>query len=415
MFKKSFYSLVSVMALCCGGVCAGSANADTPDNTGEMKVLETKIQALEKRIESLSGKISSSPVQSAVDASGLKIGGGATFVMQSTIDANGTDKEGEDVTDATFSVDIEIEKSIGDNGTVFAHMEAGNGAGLDGEEVLSFGGVNADATGGDSNVALIEMWYEHAFSENMVLTAGKIDATCYLDDNAFANDECGQFLGGSFKNSAAIDFPDDNGMGLRLMLAPSEMLEINLGIVEADGDWEDVSEDSFLFGQINLMPELGGKEGNYRLYGWLNNKAHTDFNDAAKDNESNSGFGISVDQLLTDNLGVFMRVGTQKSELAEVDCAWSLGMQLAGNIWNRENDVFGIAFGQNMISDDYGKTGEPDSDESHFEMYYNFYVNDALSISPDFQIITNPNGVGSADQGRDDDVYIIGIRAQMGF
>lgn len=415
MSKKSIYSLVSAFVLMGSFSFVSTVKADDNFASSEMKILEEKLHSLEAQVASLSAnqKAVSSPVKEVF--SDLKISGGSTFVIQSTIDANATDKKGEDVTDATFSIDIELEKSIGEKGTVFTHLEAGNGAGLDGEEVNVFGGVNADATGGDSSVELIEMWYEHSVSENFRVTFGKIDATCYLDDNAFANDECGQFLGASFKNSTAIEFPDDNGLGVRLALSPSEKVEVNLGVVESDGDWEDVSDDLFVFGQINLMPKFFDKEGNYRFYGWMNNKAHTDFNDSSKGNENNAGFGISFDQMLSEHIGAFVRLGTQKKEVSTLESAWSLGLQVNGNIWDRENDFLGIAFGQNMASDDYGKTGEPDATESHIEVYYNYYVNDSLTISPDFQMIFNPNGVDSSSVGRDDTVCIVGIRAQLGF
>ncbi|MBL7081743.1 MAG: carbohydrate porin [Candidatus Omnitrophica bacterium] len=70
---------------------------------------------------------------------------------------------------------------------------------------------------------------------------------------------------------------------------------------------------------------------------------------------------------------------------------------------------------QSMPGDDYGKAGNPDHNEGHFEAYYNIHINDNLSISPDLQVIWNPKGVGSPDQGRDDTIVVLGLRTQVNF
>jgi porin len=58
---------------------------------------------------------------------------------------------------------------------------------------------------------LLEAWYKRTFrfSENMELgiTGGIIDGTAYLDDNAFANDELGQFMNEVFVNSPVANLP----------------------------------------------------------------------------------------------------------------------------------------------------------------------------------------------------------------
>ena len=90
-------------------------------------------------------------------------------------------------------------------------------------------------------------------------------------------------------------------------------------------------------------------------------------------------------------------------------------MQVAGESWGRDEDVFGIAFGQIIPSGDYKDVvsnlkADP---EGHMELYYSYKVNDYLTISPDVQLVMNPYG-GDAANG-DNTIVIGGIRGQVNF
>ena len=61
-------------------------------------------------------------------------------------------------------------------------------------------------------------------------------------------------------------------------------------------------------------------------------------------------------------------------------------------------------------SDDYGDAGNDDDAEGHLEAYYNFRLNDNLAISPDYQLIWNPNGNDDADP-----INIFAMRGQLDF
>ncbi len=383
----------------------------------EIAGLKRRIMSLEQRLADQEKRLDEqSELQNIKQAlEGISIGGGATFVVQGTIDANATPSKGDDITDASYSVDLELEKSFDDGSTMFIHLEGGEGAGvMDDDELDLFSGVNADATGGDAKMELAEVWYEKGFDNDVVLTFGKLDPTCYFDSNAVANDETSQFLSDMFKNSAVLEFPD-NGPGIRLGFAPTQTVELGLGILDGNGDWEDIGDDIFLISEVGFKPNLLGREGTYRIYGWVNNTDHTQLLDATKTEEEGYGFGLSFDQELTDILAGFFRFGWQDEEVYDCDMSWSTGLQVAGKVWGRDSDVLGLAIGQVMPGGDYADAGNPDHNEGHFEAYYNIYVNDNFSISPDLQVIWNPKGVGSSDQGRDDTIVVLGARSQISF
>ncbi|MFH1507187.1 MAG: carbohydrate porin [Candidatus Omnitrophota bacterium] len=387
----------------------------------EVAGLKSRIIDLEKSLAEQENKLGqqseiSESLQSIKEAfEGLSIGGGATFVVQGTSDANATTSNGEDITDASYSVDLELEKSFDDGAALFIHLEGGQGAGvMDNDELDLFSGVNKDATGGDAKMELAEAWYEKGFNDNLVVTFGKLDPTGYFDSNAVANDETSQFLAGMFKNSAVLEFPD-NGPGIRLGFVPTEKIELGVGILDGDGDWEDVGDDIFIIGEVDFKLNPWGRDGNYRLYGWVNDTDHTRLLDVTKTKEEGYGFGLSFDQELTDILTGFLRFGWQDEEVYDCDMSWSTGLQVAGKAWGRDNDILGLAVGQVMPGDDYAKAGNPDHNEGHFEAYYNIYVNDNFTISPDLQVIWNPKGVGSSDEGRNDTIVVLGARSQISF
>jgi len=404
---KKLITLLTLIGLIMVPVAACMADDGSMDE--EMDMLKNKIAKLEQK----SVQKATTPVSAA---DGLMIGGGATFVIQTTHNANGTSYEGEDVTDATYSIDINLEKAVGDNGKVFVDLEAGKGNGLDGEEVVLFSGVNGDTCLTSNNLEVVQVGYSHNFMDGKVnLTAGKLDATKQFDQNAVANNETSQFLACALVNSSSIEFPSDYTLGATLAVDVTDTLEVKAGLLEDDADNEDVFNDNFSFIQLAYAPQISGKQGNYRLYGWYDSSSHVKLDDAMQKNERNYGVGISCDQVITDTITAFTRVGWSRPSISTLKVAWTLGAAVAGSSWNRAADVVGLAVGQNVPSDKYGDAGNPDSKETLVELYYNYKVNDAVSISPDLQVVWNPNGVKEASQGRQDTIVVAGVRAQLNF
>ncbi len=336
----------------------------------------------------------------------LHLGVGLTGIVQGSLEADDIDPDGANHTDGNWSLDIEIEAHIGENGLGFVAIEVGQGDNLN-DELSVFHAVNGDATGGDSGLEIIEAWYEHYFRDEMItLTVGKIDPSNYVDGNAVANDETAQFLNGGLVNSLAIEFPDDNGAGVHVAITPNDFIELNVAWAEADADWEDVFNDSFGIAEINIMPGFLGRDGNYRFYAWYNGSDKTKLDGSGDNDEDGWGVGVSLDQQLTDNITAFARLAVQDDEVYEVETAWSLGAEIKGTKWNRENDAFGIAIAQAILSDNI----TPDDSETLIEIYYSYAVNDQLFITPDIQIIDSPGG-----DDDNDTLFVFGVRGQVNF
>ncbi len=368
---------------------------------------------------------------------GFKIQADATFIMQGTPNANDPGDRNKSRFDASWSADVFIEKTFDDWGLALLHMEPGQADTLEGKLSL-YSNVNRDANDTDANVPITELWYEHyLFDRQFTVTAGKMDPANYLDQNEYAFNECTQFLGRIFRNSPAIEWPDDNTLGASVTIAPGFLpyLALNGAYFNANNTYEDIFDKPFISTELTFMPAraFGYDEkmwrGNYRVYWWYNGLDHAKLmaqgespTDVVK--ERNCGFGISFDQMITDVFGVFSRLGWQRPELAmagtnpntaPVEAMWSGGLQMTGKYWNREDDVLAFAVGQVFPSKKYKDAGNGGVTEGHFEAYYKLQVTKNLAISPDLQWIWNPRGISEPYQGYDNTIFVYGVRGHLDF
>jgi len=312
-----------------------------------------------------------------------------------------------------MNVDLEAAADVVENGSLFVHFKAGAGKGIDGD-IGSLSGFNNLAVDED-RARLWEVWYEHRwFDQKVRLRAGKLDLTTDFDTNRVANDDAAQFLSGGFVNSRGVEFPDDNGPGAMLWFAPHPLIDIGVGYAEATGRWESIDKNPFLIGEVGFKPTFGGRQGNYRFYGWRNSKDHTRWNDATRTQETNAGFGLSFDQEIGEALTVFARYAWQDQKVAEVAHAWSAGLELSGKLYGREQDALGAAYGMALLGKDFEDVtragGTSTGHEHHAEVYYRWQAHKHLALSPHVQWVRNING-----ESGHGNVWAFGVRAHVAF
>lgn len=425
-FQLKFVAIVFLLGMVFGMIKISYADDTLKQEIEELKArieqLEARMLKQDKKVEE-NKEINESLAKIKEAFEGLTIQAGATFMVSGTHNANADSLSHpeEDVSDGSYSVDLALEKSFQDTGKAFLHLEAGKGAGVE-DELKVFSNVNRDASNSENRLELTEAYYEHYLKLiPLTLTFGKLDPTGYIDDNTYANDETTQFLGRVFRNSPVIEFPDNSG-GIRLGYAPFDLVDFNFLALDGNADWEDIFDGMFYAGQLNFKPKLLGRDGNYRLLGWFNDQNHTKWLDTTKDKEKGYGFGMCFDQELTKELGIFLRYGWQNPKVYlntasafSLEQSYSLGGQLKGNLWGRNDDVVALAFGQIFPSDDYKKADASRRAklENRLECYYNYRVNEHLSLSPDLQVIWNPYGKDATNG--DSTIVVGGLRGQVDF
>lgn len=326
-----------------------------------------------------------------------------------------------DRTDGNLRIQLGVTSTGIKNGAMRLELRQGEGTGLT-TEIASFTGINDTVYPGSGNKIIYEAWYQHRLMDNKVsITAGKMDFTNYFDSNEIAHCECTQFLASGFVWNPAVEWAE-NSLGAIINFDPSEKLYLRLGALGTN-EWENVLSRPFAIAEIGISNKWPG-EGNYRFYGWVNAGEHRDENGRFQDRiagitdnpKRGWGFGLSFDQAITEEIGLFLRGGYQDDDLYAFDYFISLGGQLRGKRWNRPEDAVGIAYGIATLSDEYKRfkawEGKEylNKDEGHLEVYYRIQLNDKISISPDFQVLFHPEG-----DSRDDNVYLGAIRGRMEF
>ena len=196
---------------------------------------------------------------------------------------------------------------------------------------------------------LLEAWYKHTFKlgEDLSLsgTVGLIDATAYLDQNTYANDETAQFMNEVFVNNPVLNLPSyDLGGILELSLKDFSIKGLFIGSKTEDWEVQDAFRGYGYYG-LELSHKLKDPfgEGNISLIGYTTTKDFVDW-DGFK-GEALKGYGLSFDHSIKEHFGVFVRVGWQddKAAITHQKC-YSGGIDISGKLWGREDDNIGLGY-----------------------------------------------------------------------
>ncbi len=314
------------------------------------------------------------------------------------------------------------------NGFAYVDISFQQGGGID-QDIPTLNGLNNDVTNGahlftrpdgstaDANQAepfIARFYYQgHSADEKFSITVGKFCVNDFFDNNEIANSQITQFYSAALVNSAAFSYgQDESGYthGIALTYKFRDNIEFKAAGVSANGTWDNVFKRNLLWyiGELDLAAELFGKKGNYRLYYYHDGSPHTKYSDPARTTESSTGFGVSFDQGLTDDITAFIRYSSHDGSVTtayydDVDESFSFGGQVSGGVWGRGDDIFGLAASFARLSSDHKndvKSSSPvDSglgtianpgDETLIEAYYNYSINQHVLISADYQYIANP-------------------------
>jgi high affinity Mn2+ porin len=282
------------------------------------------------------------------------------------------------------------------------------------------------------------------------VTAGKFGMADFFDGNTFSHDPRSQFMNWALMDNAAWDYPANTrgyALGATAELGQPDWtlrFAFTLSTTEANGSvWDQkIGKANTQTLEFEKRYTLNGKNGTVRVLGFLNNGKMGSYKQAlalspVPPNVDTTqaygrhkyGFGISADQYLTNDFGVFAKLSyndghTQTWYFTEIDQSISFGAQLKGTSWKRKDDELALAFIANGISNphrDYlaaGGYGFIIGDgklnygtEMIAELYYklNAYQN-KFFISPDYQFILNP--AYNKDRGP---VNVFSIRAHVEF
>jgi len=344
----------------------------------------------------------------------LSIGGviAGIYQYQCINDAPGYENEGRGVLD----FEPEISFTPTENDELFVKLGFGAGNGLNGEGKSPFvlspwgGNVQDDYKNinGRNRDYLLTAWYKHTFNfsegHTLGLTGGIIDATDYLDKNAFSNDEYTQFMNEAMVNGPNAFLPSyDIGGAMEWEIGGFSLKGVAMAM-GSNGEEGELDEPYNFFGiQFGYTLDFGLGEGNYRL---LLDTSSSDFSNVAGTQKKQMRCAlISFDQQLGEVLGAWIRFGKQ-DDAAAIYCQYiySGGLNISGKLWSRESDNIGIG---------YAHLGGGNLDVDHtdvFEVYGRFPLNDIFAITGDIQYMKDFMKEGDSPEG-----WIFGLRATAEF
>lgn len=282
------------------------------------------------------------------------------------------------------------------------------------------------------------------------ITIGKFGMADFFDGNNFSHDPRSQFMNWSLMDNGAWDYPANTRGYVQGLVAelgqPNWTLRFafTMSVTEANSSTWDAK-----IGKANTQTiefekryTLSGQHGTVRILTFLNNGKMGSYSKANQQNPSalavdstqqygrhKYGFGISADQYLSQDFGVFAKASwndghTETWYFTEIDRSVSFGATLKGASWGRKDDELALAFVGNGLSPDHrdylaaggygfiigdGKLNY--SPELIAELYYKINAyQQKFWLSPDYQFILHP--AYNSDRGP---VNVLGIRAHIEF
>jgi hypothetical protein len=380
-------------------ICPGGEILEQPPPGGRCpdgsrpQVRETFRKSTVARRESIGEKIEAA-LQDA-EARKVAVGGSARGILQQVLNA----RDGQNQLFGVGAVDLTLLFQPMTRTTLFVDLEAIGGPGPD-RKLGSLSRVNADAEtlgGQDEKLTLREAWLRLQFiNDRLDLFLGKLDPTNYFDRNAFANDETSQFLNAALVNNPMLKQPP-NSPGVVARWDAGRDLGFSLGGHAPDASGEDLWDRPFVIAEIDYH-SARLLDGNYRL--WVRVSTLPDDH-----RRQTWGVGVSLDQLLTPQVGVFVRAGFSQTEgVSRTSYAVSAGIQWTAPLVDRPRDRLGAG---------YSFQREEAGDEHLIEVYYNVFLTDYLSVIGNVEwLISGPNQeTGETNRH----VVIPGVRAVVGF
>jgi high affinity Mn2+ porin len=286
-------------------------------------------------------------------------------------------------------------------------------------------------------------------ADRLVLTVGKFSVGDVFDSNRYAHDPRADFMNWTVIDTGTFDYAAD-AWGYTYGAA-AEWYRGDWTLRGGLFDLSDVPNSKMLdakFDQFQTIAEiehrhtLAGQPGAIRLTGFLTRGRMGHFDDAlglaaatgqladtalVRKYSSRGGVGLTVEQQLGEDLGVFARAGyaegdSESYEFTDVDETAAVGLSLAGKRWGRADDTVGAAVVVNGASGHRlaylaaGGLGILVGDgalvrsgaETIFETYYDLAVVKAAHLSLDYQFIDNP--AYNRDRGP---VSVFGLRAHL--
>ncbi len=288
-------------------------------------------------------------------------------------------------------------------------------------------------------------------TRRVVVTVGKFASLDIFQTSAYAGDPRRQFWNWSIWGPGAWDVAADvrgYTQGIAIEVIPDPAWAIRYGALLLPSV-PNGGELPFRMNNLNHILEVAyqqrwfGRPGNIKPFAFYSVGAMGSYSQAVSISSGGGltpdeamattrrfgnqkwGFGVLVDQELSDNVGAFLRASwsdgkTESTVFTQIDRSVSFGLSFKGELWNRPGHSAGIAVAQNDLSSYHkqflasGGTGIIIGDgalrygsERLMEAYYELPVyRENLFVAANYQLIHNPG----YNRDRAGPVHVFGMR-----
>ena len=256
--------------------------------------------------------------------------------------------------------------------------------------------ANADAGSvlnrdGDGGVQISEFNYTFYIGDDRRLMVGLVNPSAWLDRSRISNDENTQFINGSFKNNATIEFPDYTLGAVMRWLGSTARPEISLVIASSDGiaDLPDRSYQDLLDLSTDDRGAFVGADAKWlrdrttiRLGAWLRSGDH-EVSGSPGEFEANYGIYGVLGSHVGDNALNF-RLGMANEDV-------SIATQFAAASYQRSTRIglFGLGLASTRIANSFRQADL--DDVASAEAFIRIPIGDSgAQITPSIQYVENP-------------------------
>lgn len=269
----------------------------------------------------------------------------------------------------------------------------------------------------------------------LTIQVGKFPVTDVFDGNSYARDPRKDFMNWSIWAAGAFDYGADK-VGLTYGAVADlnqERWALRAGYFlvpsQSNGSEFDMhlpQRGSYVV-ELETRYNLFSRPGKLRTIGWVNKVFAGSYSETlanpalnldisqTRTSRTKYGYVFNVEQSVTDDIGLFGRWSWNdgRNEImafTDIDSSLSFGASIKGTAWGRPNDVVGIGAAFNGLSSDHraflaaGGLGVLVGDgrlnyaqEKVLETYYALAAWKAVSLTFDYQLLTNP--AYNADRG----------------
>jgi high affinity Mn2+ porin len=268
-------------------------------------------------------------------------------------------------------------------------------------------------------------------TDRWVFTVGKFSVTDVFDTNQYAHDPRNDFLNWAAVDAGTYDYAADAwgytvGAAAERYIGPWTFRAglFDLSVVPNDPHLDPAFHQFQMDGEIEKRYSLFGKPGRILFTAWdtrgrmglldqaiaLGLATGTPPNPAlVRQYRSRFGGSFNLEQPVTDDLGLFARVGKAQGnvevyEFTDIDRSVEIGGSLKGARWHRPGDTLGVAVLDDGISaerEEYlnlgglgilvgdGKLPHPGAEEA-VETYYSIGLVSWAQLTADYQYVRNP-------------------------